>query len=161
MFGRLLSALAAAVFVALVGLVAPAEGEQCAKTYQVEITFEDATGFKPQTVVVEVGDCVRWINVHGIEHSAVAVDRSFHTGTLMPGSAGIIEFKKPGTYPYTCGPHPPMVGKVVVEPRRTSSRPQERHREDDGKEAITVSSGSAPVTVVPCAVPAILGRGGT
>jgi plastocyanin len=35
----------------------------------------------------------------------------------MPGADAIIEFKKPGVSPYTCGPHPPMVGQVIVEPR--------------------------------------------
>ncbi len=119
-FSRLLRILPAAFFVGLVGLVAPAGGQQCAKIHQVEITFEGATGFKPHTVVIHAGDCVRWLNVHGIEHSAVAVDRSFHTGTLMPGSAGIIAFDKAGVYPYTCGPHPPMVGQVIVEPRRST-----------------------------------------
>jgi plastocyanin len=112
---RFLGVLLVAILGGVVGLASPAGGDKCAKIHQVEITFEDATGFKPQTIVVRVGDCVRWVNVHGIEHSAVAVDRSFHTGTLMPGSAGTIEFTKPGVYPYTCGPHPPMVGRVVVE----------------------------------------------
>lgn len=112
-------ALSAAVLVGLVGMAIPAGGEECAKIYEVQITFDGATGFKPHTVVIQVGDCVRWVNAHGIEHSAVAVDRSFHTGTLMPGSSGLIEFKKPGVYPYTCGPHPPMVGQVIVEPRST------------------------------------------
>jgi plastocyanin len=102
---------------ALPGLVGPAGAEECAKVHEVQMTFIDATGFKPQTVTIQVGDCVRWLNVTGIEHSVVAVDRSFHTGILMPGTTGIvIEFKKPGVYPYICGPHPPMVGKVIVEP---------------------------------------------
>lgn len=118
-----------ALFVPLLFLVfvfltaaTPVWGEECAKIYDVQITFDGATGFKPHTVVIQVGDCVRWTNVHGIEHSAVAVDRSFHTGTLMPGSSGVIEFQKPGVYPYTCGPHPPMVGQVIVEPRHTPAR---------------------------------------
>lgn len=106
---------------ALVGAVRPAEAQECAKIHEVLITFDGATGFKPQTIVIQAGDCIRWVNVHGIEHSAVAVDRSFHTGTLMPGSANVIEFKKPGVYPYTCGPHPPMVGQVIVEPGAASS----------------------------------------
>lgn len=106
----------------LIGTVGPAEGEECAKIHQVEITFGIATGFKPYTMVIQVGDCIRWVNVHGIEHSAVAVDRSFHTGTLMPGSSALIEFDKTGVYPYTCGPHPPMVGKVIVEPAHAPSQ---------------------------------------
>ena len=102
---------------ALLGLAGPAAGQECAKIHEVQITFDnDATGFTPHTVVIHAGDCVRWTNVHGIEHSAVAVDRSFFTGELKPGSAGISEFKKPGVYPYVCGPHPLMTGEVIVEP---------------------------------------------
>jgi plastocyanin len=102
---------------ALLGVVGPAGGEECAKVHVVQITFDDgATGFTPHTVVIHVGDCVRWANVHGIEHSVVAVDRSFYTGEIKPGSSGMIEFKRPGIYPYICGPHPPMTGQVVVEP---------------------------------------------
>jgi plastocyanin len=111
--------LAALVF-GVFGFITHAEAQQCAKIHQVEITFEGATGFKPQSVLIQAGDCVRWVNIHGIEHSAVAVDRSFHTGTLMPGSANVVAFSTPGIYPYTCGPHPPMVGKVIVEPRRAA-----------------------------------------
>lgn len=92
------------------------EAQQCATTHEVAITFEDAQGFKPRDLTIKAGDCVRWINKTHIEHSAVALDRSFHTGQLMPGSANVIRFEKPGEVPYTCGPHPPMVGKVTVEP---------------------------------------------
>ena len=102
---------------ALLGLFGPAWGEECPKVHVVQITFDNgATGFTPHTVVIQVGDCVRWVNVHGIEHSVVAVDRSFYTGEIKPGSSGMIEFKRPGVYPYICGPHPPMTGQVVVEP---------------------------------------------
>jgi plastocyanin len=103
---------------ALLSLIGPAGAEEweCAKVHDVQITFDDATGFKPKVVVIKAGDCVRWVNVHGIEHSVVAVDRSFFTGIMMPGSAGMVEFKKPGVYPYACGPHPPMEGQVIVEP---------------------------------------------
>lgn len=108
---------------ALLGPAGPAEAEEeCAKVHQVQMTFDEATGFKPQTVVVQVGDCVRWENVHGIEHSVVALDRSFHTGILMPGGASVVQFNHPGVYPYTCGPHPPMKGQVIVEPRDVVER---------------------------------------
>jgi plastocyanin len=96
--------------------VGPASAQQCNVVHQVEITFKGARGFKPRELSIKAGDCVRWINLTGIEHSAVAVDRSFHTGQLMPGSANIIKFETPGEVPYTCGPHPPMVGKIIVEP---------------------------------------------
>ena len=108
--------LAALVPFGLLGLLAPAAAQDCNTTHEVEITFQGARGFKPRELHVHVGDCVRWVNGTHIEHSAVALDRSFHTGTLMPGSANVIKFDTPGDVPYTCGPHPPMVGKIVVEP---------------------------------------------
>lgn len=101
---------------ALLGLAAPAGAQECKEVHQVEITYQGARGFKPRELHIHAGDCIRWINMTRIEHSAVAVDRSFHTGTLMPGSANVIRFDTPGEIPYTCGPHPPMVGKIVVEP---------------------------------------------
>ncbi len=101
---------------ALLVLAGPARGEECATVHEVEITFEDATGFKPQTSVIQAGDCVRWVNVHLIDHSVVAVDRSFRAGMLQKGADAIIAFAKPGDYPYFCGPHPPMKGKIIVEP---------------------------------------------
>ena len=90
--------------------------QQCATIHEVEITFEDAQGFKPRDLTIKAGDCVRWTNRTNIEHSAVAVDRSFHTGQLMPGNANVVKFEKPGEVAYTCGPHPPMVGKIIVTP---------------------------------------------
>jgi plastocyanin len=101
----------------LVGLTSsPVTAQQCATIHEVEMTFEAAQGFKPRDLTIKVGDCVRWTNKTNIEHSAVAVDRSFHTGQLMPGSANVVKFDNPGEIPYTCGPHPPMVGKIIVVP---------------------------------------------
>lgn len=84
--------------------------------HEVEITFRGAKGFKPRQLTIRAGECVRWLNLTGIEHSAVAEDRSFHTGQLMPGSANTVRFDRPGPVPYTCGPHPPMKGAIIVEP---------------------------------------------
>jgi plastocyanin len=94
----------------------PVTAQQCATIHDVEITFEGAQGFKPRDLTIKAGDCVRWTNRTNIEHSAVAVDRSFHTGQLMPGNANVVKFETPGEVAYTCGPHPPMVGKIIVAP---------------------------------------------
>ncbi len=110
LFGRLLF-----LGIALLALVGTARGEECAAVHKVEITFDDATGFKPQSVVIQPGDCVRWVNVHLIDHSVVADDRSFRAGMLQTGADAIIAFMKPGAYSYFCGPHPPMRGEVIVE----------------------------------------------
>lgn len=101
---------------ALLVMVGPARGQECARTHEVQISFDDATGFKPKTVVINVGDCVRWVNVALDAHSVVAVDRSFRVGMLQNGADGIVVFAKPGVYPYFCGPHPPMQGEIIVEP---------------------------------------------
>src|SRR5207302_9709306 len=108
--------LAALVPFGLLGLLASAAAQECKTTHEVEITFQGARGFKPRELHVRVGDCVRWVNGTHIEHSAVALDRSFHTRTLMPRTADAIRFHTPGDVPYTCGPHPPAVGALHVEP---------------------------------------------
>jgi plastocyanin len=107
----------AAALLALSALAPPAwAADDCKAVHEVDITFEGAKGFKPRELRVKAGDCVRWVNRSKIEHSAVAVDRSFHTGQLMPGGANIIRFDRAGEVPYVCGPHPPMKGLIVVEP---------------------------------------------
>ncbi len=111
----MLSGVVGGVLVAVLG-AGGAWAQECKAVHQVEMTFKGARGFKPRELSIKAGDCVRWTNLTGIEHSAVAVDRSFHTGQLMPGSANTIRFETPGEVPYTCGPHPPMVGKIIVEP---------------------------------------------
>ena len=96
------------------GLSAPAEAqEECGKVHEVIVTHV----FTPKDVVLEVGDCIRFVNIHEIEHSAVALDRTFNTGTLMPRSSSLIRFDTPGELPYWCGLHPPMVGTVTVKPK--------------------------------------------
>jgi plastocyanin len=96
------------------GLFAPAEAqEECGEIHEVIVTHI----FTPKDLVMEVGDCIRFVNIHEIEHSAVALDRTFNTGTLMPRSSSLIRFDTAGELPYWCGLHPPMVGTVTVKPK--------------------------------------------
>ena len=96
------------------GLCVPAEAqEECGSIHEVIVTHV----FTPKDLVLEVGDCIRFVNIHEIEHSAVALDRTFNTGTLMPRSSSLIRFDTPGELPYWCGLHPPMVGTVTVKPK--------------------------------------------
>ena len=105
--------LALLLLVGLGGLSLPAEAQECGKIHEVIVTHV----FTPKDLVLEVGDCIRFVNVHDIEHSAVALDRTFNTGTLMPRSSSLIRFDTPGELPYWCGLHPPMVGTVIVKPK--------------------------------------------
>ena len=86
------------------------EAQECSETHNVEITHV----FNPGDVYVKPGECVRFVNVHSIEHSAVGLEREFNSGILMPGSTSTLRFDEPTVIPYTCGVHPPMVGVIVV-----------------------------------------------
>ena len=105
--------LALSLLVGLGGWSLPAEAQECGKIHEVIVTHV----FTPKDLILEVGDCIRFVNVHDIEHSAVALDRTFNTGTLMPRSSSLIRFDAPGELPYWCGLHPPMVGTVTVKPK--------------------------------------------
>jgi len=87
-----------------------AAAQECSETHNVEITHV----FNPGDVYVKPGECVRFVNVHSIEHSAVGLEREFNSGMLMPGSTATLRFDEPTVIPYTCGVHPPMVGVIVV-----------------------------------------------
>ncbi|MFO1220623.1 MAG: plastocyanin/azurin family copper-binding protein [Burkholderiaceae bacterium] len=72
--------------------------------------------FVPQTLSVKTGTTVRWVNAekrttHTVQFAgpgAVESDR------LFPGDQWERTFDKPGTYSYSCGPHPEMKGSVEV-----------------------------------------------
>lgn len=72
--------------------------------------------FEPATVQIKVGDVVRWTNVEKRANHSVFLTGtvSLESDRLFPGDSWQHVFSKPGTYPYTCGPHPEMTGKIVV-----------------------------------------------
>ena len=96
----------------LVGLASTVsvEAQECSAIHNVEISYI----FAPGDVYIKPGECVRFVNVHMIDHSAVGLEREFNSGILMPGSTAVLSFDKPVVIPYTCGVHPPMVGVIVV-----------------------------------------------
>ena len=95
--------------------------QECSETHNVEITHV----FNPGDVYLKPGECVRFVNIHNNEHSAVGLEREFNSGILMPGSTATLSFDKPIIIPYTCGVHPPMVGVIIVidDTQQTSARP--------------------------------------
>lgn len=107
-FRLLLTGLTAFALVMLLPFVARAQ--ECSATHNVEITHV----FGPGDVYLKPGECVRFVNVHTIEHSAVGLEREFNSGILMPGSTATLRFDEPIIIPFTCGVHPPMVGVIVV-----------------------------------------------
>lgn len=74
--------------------------------------------FKPDRVVIAVGDTVKWLNKDAARHSAErSAQPTFNTGLLAQGESKSIQFNQASAaegFDYICGPHPFMKGVVVV-----------------------------------------------
>ncbi len=66
---------------------------------------------------VTAGTTVEWVNDDPVEHTVVASDGSFDSQLILPGGRWRYTFWVPGTYAYSCRPHPFMKGIVTVVPR--------------------------------------------
>ncbi|MGH2616999.1 MAG: cupredoxin domain-containing protein [Thermomicrobiales bacterium] len=75
----------------------------------------DSFAFAPYSLQIAAGDTVTWINASGIAHTVTGDDLAFdNSGPIDPGESFSLTFDEPGTYRYRCGPHPDMVGEIVV-----------------------------------------------
>ena len=71
--------------------------------------------FQTDTVVIQAGQSVRWINDDELAHTVTFADAALGgSGQLARGQAFTRAFERPGTYAYTCTPHPFMRGVVAV-----------------------------------------------
>jgi alcohol dehydrogenase (cytochrome c) len=74
--------------------------------------------FGNSNITVQAGSTVTWRNSGSSTHTATALDQSWDTGDIDPnGGTASVEFDTPGTYVYTCSPHPYMLGQIVVTPK--------------------------------------------
>ncbi len=71
--------------------------------------------FQPATITIVAGNTVVWHNNGAVTHTVTSGDKSFDSGSIAPGATYAFTFQKPGTFNYSCGLHPGMVGKVVVQ----------------------------------------------
>lgn len=92
------------VTVALAGTVA-------ATTHQVNI---QNYAFSPDSLIIEVGDTVRWTNHDAVPHTSTAYDGTWNSGTLSQNQSYSCVFTSTGSHSYYCGFHPMMVGAVTV-----------------------------------------------
>lgn len=81
---------------------------------EVQVTISNFT-FQPQTMAIERGDTVRFVNSDDMVHTVVAADGSFRSGPLDTGDSFAKTFDKPGAVAYFCGLHPFMKGSIVVK----------------------------------------------
>jgi plastocyanin len=125
-FRRVGAALAALVFIA-----SAVPSIAAAKTVEIKMT-DTPPKFVPESVTIQKGDTVEWINnaasLHSVTtNSAVAQDpkdvsapagaKPFDSGFMTPGAKWSYTFSVPGTYKYLCLPHEKdhMIGIVVVK----------------------------------------------
>jgi plastocyanin len=71
--------------------------------------------FTPTQVEIKAGGTVTWTNGGSQAHTATSVSGGgFDTGLVGPGGTYSLTFSQPGTWIYTCTPHPWMSGRLVV-----------------------------------------------
>ncbi len=114
------------------GLFAVPASAQSGDEPAVTVGMTNTLEFAPDTVQVEVGETVRWINDSVIVHTVTAdaeeatKDESvrlpegaapFDSGDMDPKTTFEHTFEVPGTYRYFCIPHEgtKMYGTVIVE----------------------------------------------
>lgn len=69
--------------------------------------------FNPAILTVPVGTTVTWINKDSAPHTIKS--ETFTSSTLNQGDLFEFTFNTTGSFDYTCGIHPSMSGKIVVE----------------------------------------------
>ena len=69
--------------------------------------------FSPGTLTVKVGTTVAWVNEDSAAHTIKS--DTFSSGELSNGQKFEFRFEKAGSFDYSCGIHPSMKGKIIVE----------------------------------------------
>ncbi len=71
--------------------------------------------FVPDTVTINAGQTVRFVEDDETPHTVTATDKSFDSGNLNQKDKWTHLFANPGTYTYTCSYHTYMKGKIIVK----------------------------------------------
>jgi plastocyanin len=79
-----------------------------------QISIDNFT-FSPQMLNVPAGATVTWINRDDVPHTVVDADKRFKSAALDTDDKFSFTFTTAGEYPYFCGIHTHMTGKIVVK----------------------------------------------
>lgn len=83
-----------------------------AAEHQVEVVD---SSFRPAELTIRSGDTVTWVNrERRTSHSVVFDATGAESERFFPGESWSHRFDSAGEYPYHCGPHPEMTGRIVV-----------------------------------------------
>jgi plastocyanin len=79
------------------------------------VAILDPWVFAPSSLQVPPGTTVTWVNRTATIHAVTGNDLAFDdSGPIAPGQSFSTTFEQPGTYRYRCGPHPGMMGEIIV-----------------------------------------------
>jgi plastocyanin len=70
--------------------------------------------YKPNTITINKGDRVMWVNMDFGIHTVTDKQGSFSSKDLRPDQTFEHIFSSIGTYDYQCRLHPDMTGKIIV-----------------------------------------------
>lgn len=86
-----------------------------ASAHAAEVRIKDYK-FVPERITVRAGESVKWMNDEKrASHSVWFKNEGLpDSDRMLPGDSWERRFDKPGTFRYTCGPHPEMNGVVEV-----------------------------------------------
>lgn len=73
--------------------------------------------FIPEVVEIKSGQKIRWVNEEKRQYHSVFFEKQGEKESdyLFPGESLEKSFIEAGAFEYRCGPHPEMVGKVIVK----------------------------------------------
>jgi len=77
-----------------------------------EIKISDFA-FNPSETTIKTGASVKWTNEDSTTHDIKSA--TFESPKLAPSQSYLRKFIETGTYEYSCGIHPSMTGKIIVE----------------------------------------------
>lgn len=93
--------------------VAPATPKPAARTVRTQMVN---MAYARRSIEITVGTTIIWRNDDPLAHTVTATNRRFDSGLVAPGSTWKYTFSQPGSYSFTCTPHPFMKGTVIVRP---------------------------------------------
>jgi plastocyanin len=70
--------------------------------------------YTPARIEIAAGSTVEWTNGDQMAHTVTATNGAFDSGLIQPGGTWSHTFSQPGTFDFTCTPHPFMKGVVIV-----------------------------------------------
>lgn len=92
--------------------VTPPQDQIPAGSLEIRIVSDDADGFSPHDLTVDLGQSVTFVNTHHDEHTATG--SGFDTGIIPEGGIAKVVMNEPGIFPYACQIHPVMTGQISV-----------------------------------------------